>query len=177
MKEWATRNPDEVKRRRRKQYLRKRRNPVLWARENKRLRDLRAKNIERRREWEAAYRRKNKKRLDRIARKYRSGNIQWLLSNRLRTRIRLAMKAKNVAKCKKTVELVGCSVQELKRHIESQFTRGMSWQKMGMIHLDHKIPLASFDLEDAEQQRLAFHYTNLQPLWARDNLTKGAKMQ
>ena len=87
------------------------------------------------------------------------------------------MKAKNVAKCKKTVELVGCSVQELKRHIESQFTRGMSWQKMGMIHLDHKIPLASFDLEDAEQQRLAFHYTNLQPLWARDNLTKGAKMQ
>lgn len=66
---------------------------------------------------------------------------------------------------------------ELRAHLEAQFQAGMSWDNYGEWHIDHIKPLASFDLEDTDQLKLACHYTNLQPLWAKDNLSKGAKMK
>lgn len=71
------------------------------------------------------------------------------------------------------MELVGCSIDKLKQHLESKFTEGMSWDNYGDWHVDHIKPCASFDLSDPEQQRLCFNYKNLQPLWAADNLSKG----
>jgi hypothetical protein len=90
-----------------------------------------------------------------------------------RTRILVGLKGKR--KHTSTPKLLGCNFAELKIHLEKQFKDGMKWSNMGLWHIDHIKPLASFDLTDEEQQKQAFHYTNQQPLWAIDNLKKGAK--
>ncbi len=99
-------------------------------------------------------------------------NEKYRLKMNLRTRLRDVMKG--ISKSATTMELVGCSIDELKAHIEGQFTDGMNWDNYGEWHVDHIRPCASFDLTDPEQQKLCFNYTNLQPLWAEDNLKKGA---
>lgn len=72
---------------------------------------------------------------------------------------------------------LGCSIADFVRHIEAQFVDGMTWENHGKHgwHLDHKRPLASFNLENHEQFLVAAHFTNYQPLWASDNLKKGVK--
>jgi hypothetical protein len=100
----------------------------------------------------------------------------YRLSRVFRVRVREAL----AGRCKhfNTSELIGCSVEELKKHIESQFEPGMTWKNHTFRgwHLDHRIPCASFDLSIPEQQKQCFHYSNLQPLWAGDNLRKWAKV-
>ena len=93
---------------------------------------------------------------------------------RCRLRGALAGTSKSAA----TLELLGCSVEELKKHLENQFVKGMTWNNYGLHgwHIDHIIPCASFDLTKEEEQRKCFHYTNLQPLWAKDNYAKGDKI-
>lgn len=73
---------------------------------------------------------------------------------------------------------LGCSISELKEHLESKFEPGMTWSTWGIRgwHIDHKIPLSSFDLTSTTECRSAFHYSNLQPLWWYDNLKKGASI-
>lgn len=73
--------------------------------------------------------------------------------------------------------LLGCELSELVRHLESKFLPGMSWENRSQWHVDHIKPLCTFDLTKPEQQAVAFHYTNLQPLWAIDNLRKGGRWQ
>tara|TARA_B110000503_G_C6847029_1_gene289200 strand:- start:49 stop:585 length:537 start_codon:yes stop_codon:yes gene_type:complete len=72
-------------------------------------------------------------------------------------------------------DLLGCTIDELKVYLEKQFTTGMTWDNQGAWHIDHIKPCASFDLTKESEQRKCFHYTNLQPLWAKDNLIKGDK--
>lgn len=74
------------------------------------------------------------------------------------------------------VRLLGCTMPEFVRHIESLWTDGMSWGNWTRDgwHIDHVIPLSAFDLSDEEQIKAACHYTNLRPLWAADNLSKGS---
>jgi hypothetical protein len=74
----------------------------------------------------------------------------------------------------KTEKILGCTIDEFIKHIESQFTKGMTLENHGEWHLDHIIPLASADTEE-DVIRLN-HYTNFQPLWAKDNLSKGCKI-
>jgi hypothetical protein len=91
-----------------------------------------------------------------------------------RSRTHLYFKLKNITKKNRTFDIIGCSPEFLKEHIEKQFTEGMSWELIGeKIHIDHKIPLSSAKI-DSEVHRLC-HYTNLQPLWAEDNLKKSNK--
>lgn len=70
--------------------------------------------------------------------------------------------------------MLGCSLAYFITYIERQWLPGMSWENYGRNgwHIDHKKPCAGFDLSDPEQQRVCFHHTNMQPLWARDNLSK-----
>jgi len=70
---------------------------------------------------------------------------------------------------------LGCTTEELVRHFESKFTPGMSWENYGLWHVDHIKALATFDMADPKQRKMAVHYTNLQPLWAKDNLSKGKR--
>lgn len=118
---------------------------------------------------------KNKKRI--YHNKYYKENINYKLACSLRSRIRVALKNKIIKKNFKTLDVVGCTIPELKLHLESQFKEGMSWDNHGQYgwHIDHIKPLSSFDLTDQEQVKQACHYTNLQPLWAEENLSKGCK--
>lgn len=93
---------------------------------------------------------------------------------RLRKRLRLVIK--NRSERARINDLIGCTPQQLRDWIQSKFKRGMHWNNMGLWHIDHIIPCASFNLFDKRQQRLCFHFTNLQPLWASDNLAKSDKM-
>ena len=72
-------------------------------------------------------------------------------------------------------ELIGCSNNELMLHLERQFLPGMTWENYGKWHADHIKPLSLFDLFDEVQLKEAWVYTNLQPLWAKDNMSKGSK--
>ena len=97
------------------------------------------------------------------------------LTERLRNRTGFAIKKCKGQKSASTLELLGCTIEHAREHLEKQFTEGMTWDNHGEWHIDHIIPCASFDLSDPEQQKKCFHYTNLQPLWAKDNLIKGAR--
>lgn len=102
-------------------------------------------------------------------------DINYRLLSNLRRRLWTVLKGRN--KSESTMKLLGCTIEELREHIEKQFTDGMCWNNQGMYgwHIDHIKPCASFDLTDPKQQLECFHYTNLQPLWAEDNLKKGKK--
>jgi hypothetical protein len=96
----------------------------------------------------------------------------------LRSRFRSALKDQNIIKSQNTLDLIGCSLQKLKTHIESQFKPEMNWDNHGNIwEIDHIKPCSSFDLTDIEQQKQCFHYTNLQPLFKTENRQKYNKYE
>lgn len=107
-------------------------------------------------------------------RRYTDYNFK--MASVLRNRINQALKGSK--KADTTFELIGCSIEELKKHLESQFQLGMNWGNhcRGGWHIDHIIPCATFDLTQESEQRKCFHYTNLKPLWAKENLKKGNKI-
>jgi hypothetical protein len=127
------------------------------------------------REWYYKNTKKVKKRIKMYNKVYRN-TLHFKIKDNMRRRIRTALKKDNGKKTQRTMKLVGCTVEELKQHIEKQFKPGMSWKKRHLFHIDHIIPCASFDLTKLSQQKKCFHYTNLQPLWAIDNIKKGAKL-
>lgn len=97
-----------------------------------------------------------------------------LLTN-MRSRLCGYLKKHNITKKNKTFDIVGCTPKFLKEHLEKQFTNGMTWELFGQhIHIDHIIPLSSAKTEE-ELYKLC-HYTNLQPLWAEENLKKSNKI-
>jgi len=92
----------------------------------------------------------------------------------IRSRIKQAL-IKKAKKTYKTEILLGATVSFVRDFLEKKFLSGMSWKNYGKWHIDHIIPCSAFDLSKTEEQKKCFHYTNLQPLWAVDNLKKGAK--
>lgn len=119
---------------------------------------------------------KTKERARKYMQKRRAESPEFLLKSRARIRIYRALKRARATKQERTSKLVGCSFLFLKRHIESMFREGMSWDKPNSFHIDHIRPLASFDLTDPEQLKAACHWTNLQPLYPEENIRKGAKI-
>lgn len=94
----------------------------------------------------------------------------------LRNRLNNAVRRAKAQKGARTMELTGCPWVWLEYHLESQFKPGMTWENHGSVwQIDHIKPCASFDLTDPEQQRICFHWTNLQPLFALENLQKSDK--
>jgi hypothetical protein len=107
-------------------------------------------------------------------------DINYKISCLLRNYTNFVMKEKyKKSKFFNTIELLGCSIEEFTLYLEKLFKPGMSWKNYGRNgwHLDHIIPCAHFILSDPEQQKLCFHYTNLQPMWAKENLIKGAQIE
>lgn len=106
----------------------------------------------------------------------RSTDEQYRIADNLRSRLNSALKSRT--KVGSAVRDLGCSIADLKLYLESKFTEGMSWGNYGRSgwHIDHIVPLSHYDLTDREQLLKACHFTNLQPLWAEDNLRKGAKL-
>lgn len=92
----------------------------------------------------------------------------------LGNRINFSIQNQGYKKTSKTHELLGASFEVVKKHIEKQFIEGMNWDNYGVWYIDHKIPLSS--AKNEEELINLFHYINLQPLWALDNLKKGAKL-
>jgi hypothetical protein len=96
----------------------------------------------------------------------------YRMKKNLRDRIRQYLIDEN--KSKRTMEIVGLDKEEFKSYIQNKFTEGMSWDNYGKWHLDHIIPLCN--AKDENEALLLNHYTNLQPLWAEDNLRKNRKL-
>lgn len=145
----------------------------------------REKYLERNKNWynenqerviarQSAWKKKNRKIVnERYKDRWKNNNKERIVQC-LRTRIRKAVRGN--AKSAKTITLLGCSIEYLWKHLESMFSSGMTRENYGKWHIDHIRPCSSFDLSDPEQQRQCFHYSNLQPLWAKDNLKKARKI-
>jgi hypothetical protein len=102
-----------------------------------------------------------------------AGRVQARIAATLRCRFKAAFKAGS--KRGAAVRVLGCTIAELRIWIASQFQQGMCWENYGAWHIDHKTPLSAFDLTDYAQVLIACNWKNLRPLWALDNLSKGAK--
>lgn len=152
-----------------------------WCESNKeKLRVYREANKEKIKVKDKIWRESNKEKI-RIKRNNYSKNrlktnVQHKLGSNLRNRLRRAINGNY--KAGSAVKDLGCSIDELVSYLESKFQPGMTWDNHGVYgwHIDHIKPLASFDLTDRNQLLDACHYTNLQPLWAKDNLSKKDKL-
>lgn len=102
-------------------------------------------------------------------------DINAHLADVLRSRLNKAIKRNS--KTGSAINLLGCSVDEFKSYLESKFQPGMSWDNYGVNgwHIDHIRPLNSFDLNNEEELKIACNFNNMQPLWAINNWSKGAK--
>lgn len=177
-KEWRQNNQEKVKQQKQK-YLKK----------------YPQKNLDRGKK----YRENNKEKVTERSTKWREDNSEYMLiyyqKNKDKINKQILIRKKNdpifklkchyrskinkilgLKKTKKTFEIIGCTPQFLKDHLEKQFTDNMCWDNHGLFgwHIDHIIPLSSSKTEE-ELFKLC-HYTNLQPLWAQDNLKKGNKI-
>ncbi len=142
-------------------------------------RDWYYKNKEKRTKQIKEYKLANREKFTEYNREYARNraaeDIQYRLARNLRTRLRSAVKRNY--RSGSAVRDLGCSIGELKGHLGKLFNDGMTWDNYGVWHVDHILPLSSFDLTDREQLLKACHYTNLQPLWAEENLRKSNKIQ
>lgn len=123
-------------------------------------------------EYKKSHRRANRAKNNLKSNNRYKSDIEFKLRLNLRTRLNRALKSNfKIGSC---IENLGCSINELKMYLESKFKPGMSWENHTRTgwHIDHIIPLSSFNLSDKEQFKKASHYTNLQPLWYVENIVK-----
>jgi len=181
-KKWRDGNKDYVKdyndkyREENKEVLDKKKKEYVEA--NKELVAARKKawyekNKERVLEKKKKYYEENKKEIIAREQMYIKNSVSAKIRKILRTRLYQAVK--KGYRAGSAVRDLGCSIEDFKMYLEEKFLSGMSWDNYGKWHIDHVLPLSSFDLTSRGQVKKACHYTNLQPLWAGDNLKKGAK--
>lgn len=183
---WLKANPDKGK-----EYARKRRelNPDSCReaqrkyRENNRAlvlvryRDYASKIRKQNPEKAKKYREENPEKVRELCRKWRDRKKKsdpiYVIITGFRTRLSTIVKGKS----SRIKELIGCSSPDLRKHLERQFKRGMTWENYGSHwHVDHIIPVAAFDHSDEKQVDQCWHWTNLQPMEAKENRQKSAKI-
>lgn len=140
------------------------------------LYEWRSNNPEKMKQYQESYWEQNK---DEIIKRRKNRDQEWWetdynfrLKKILRNRLYAALRGNT--KRGSAVSDLGCSIKYLKVYLESQFKPGMSWDNYGEWHIDHIIPISSFNLQNRIELKKACHFTNLQPLWAKENLVKGA---
>ena len=164
-RKYNIKNREKIKSLRKEYYIKNREKQLSLQKEHY------IKNREKELSRSKEYRIKNRERKNEYERNRKLNDPIFKLIGNVRTRLYEYLKTTGITKNKRTFDIVGCSPPELKEHISKQFIDGMSWDKMGKeIHIDHIIPLSSAKTEE-EIYKLS-HYTNLQPLWAEDNLKK-----
>ena len=134
------------------------------------------KNRERCREYCKRWRSKNKKRKREYESQLKMLSPLYGITQSIRALVLTKFRERGYTKKSKVYKIIGCSYDDFKKHIESQFKEGMTWENHNRYgwHLDHIIPCASAKTE--EELIKLNHYTNYQPLWAKDNMTKGSKL-
>jgi len=164
-----------------------------WEKIYKRQRAYELKHNDRYKKMRAEWRKENPEKMKKSIKKYTSSphgrakmnayrrnkmktDPQFRMASNIRLRLWEYIIKQKGRKSAKMKELLGCSWDFFAGYIEKKFTKGMNWDNYGEWHVDHIIPLSSFDLSKNENQKIAAHYANLQPLWAKDNLKKGAKI-
>jgi len=175
VRKWRETHPEKSR-----EYNAKRRstNPEAVRAEKRRDRELHA---DRCRETDLRYRVANKERIAKYhrekQRRYRANRPDHRLLMAMRMRVYNTLPGKRGTKSARTMDLVGCTIEALHKHLESLFALGMTWQNYGRGGwvVDHIRPCSSFDLSDPVHQQACFHFTNLQPLWEKENLKKGAR--
>ena len=131
-------------------------------------------------EYSKEYRETHKKEINAQKNEYdknkRKNNIGFKILCALRIRMYDVLKGRT--KSDTTKNLLGCSIEDFKKYLESNFKKGMNWDNYGRggWHIDHIKPCASFDLSKEKEQRKCFFFKNLQPLWELENLKKGSKI-
>ncbi len=114
-----------------------------------------------------------------LTKESRNPVFNYGMGDKLRRKLRSVLRNKSPKALDSYNELIGCSISDLKSHLESNFMEGMSWGNYGLggWHIDHILPCVVYDLNDPEEQMKCFHYTNLQPLWAKTNFDKNMLFQ
>jgi len=172
-KKYYNENSDKVKERISK-YIKE--NPEKKKQQDKKSYQKRKEKIY---EYKKEYYKNNKEKIKEYHREYkrerRKIDPNFKLRNDISRRILIAIKENNACKEYNTIELIGCTIENLREYLENQFKEGMNWENHCYRgwHVDHIIPCSKFDLTDPEQQKECFHYTNLQPLWGWENMKKG----
>lgn len=119
---------------------------------------------------------------------YERQDVHFKLRNNISHRIRESLQKSNIAKDLEVIHYLGCNIIDFKKHIESKFTMGMSWDKYGVFkdengvktigfHIDHIIPCKAFDFSNPQEILLCFHWMNCQPMWGIENMKKSAKYE
>jgi hypothetical protein len=185
-KKWYLQNKEKVLEAQKKYLCMHRKetnaNSKLWTLRNPERRKLitqryRTKHIKKRRAYNRRYYYSHRKQQLRAQRLRRANNVCYKLKCNLRCALWYILFRRSAKKYKSAVRHLGCSIEELKTYIESKWQPGMNWTNYGLHgwHIDHIRPLSSFDVTKKSEQTRAIHYTNLQPLWAIDNLHKSGK--
>jgi len=164
VKEYQLKNKEKIRETTRKYCLKNRKNVRKWRKEWK------LKNPEYDKEWHL----KNREYLNKKDKIKRQNDLNYRLRKICRTRIWTALKGIN--KSASTMELIGCTIDELWVHLESKFEPWMTRENYGLWDVDHIRACARFDLTNPKQQRICFHYSNLQPLGHIANIKKGTKI-
>jgi Prasinovirus endonuclease VII len=175
-KKWRAANPERVKATK-KAYLMANVEKVKAYRTvyDKRYRQEKGKVLRQRKK---EYAEANRAKINLYRKAYYEVNPMQKLALNYRRMLYKKLKSHNVRKSGKAVSLLGCDMQWLVAWLEVQFRPEMSWENYGSVwHVDHIKPCVRFELSDPAQQRLCFHWTNLQPLFAEENLSKGSKWE
>ena len=148
----------------------------------KTMREWKTRNAEHVKRYKARYRMNNNDKIRAYQRRKRkelmTSSVAFVIRERLRKRITEALRNQRGSKSKKTMQFLGCSLEDFRIYIESKFDVGMNWSNWGKgkdkWNLDHIVPCAIFDLTKPEHQNRCFHFSNYQPLWQPDNSKKRA---
>ncbi len=170
---YLEKNPSKSSKERMKVY---RRDENFRRDQNSKRKEYYENNLERLREYSKQYYHKNKKNSRKKSDEWKKNKMKedgfFRMKKNLRDRIRQYLIGEN--KSIRTRDVVGLDKNEFKLYIQSKFDKDMSWENYGQWHLDHIIPLChAKDNVDALNLN---HYSNLQPLWAEDNLKKNRKL-
>lgn len=167
LKKCKSANADKIR-----EYKRKRK-PTEKEKEGKKR--WTEENAEKLKEYQKHYKKKNQKRLSELEQKRKQSDPVYRIICNIRSRVSDLCKSMSEERNVSTTKSIGLNRDDFRKYIESKFQEGMTWQNYGDWHIDHIKPLSTATTEEEVME--LNHYTNLQPLWATDNLKKSNKYE